>query len=398
MNASSRGAARHGLALAAALALPLLSWQLSTRVWSFPEPAPFRGPSLYNPYRGALFAPGDLRRSNFHAHTRSWAGLTDGRRVTAEELRSGYRRLGYDVAQISDYMSIRPSGEGPGPWIPTYEHGYGATKTHHLCIGASRVDWLEFPLFQTIHHKQTVIDSLRKSVRIVAVVHPHHWGYSLDDLRQLSGYALLEVASVLPGDATLFWDAALSSGHPVFALASDDSHGLEGGRGAGVCATFVDAPAADGEAIVASLAAGRAYAAKVDQEAGGTLAAKAARLRDLPRLSRFSVDGETIRVALSGPARTIRFVGQGGRELSRAVDAKEAAYRIVAEDTYVRTEIHFSGQTRLYLNPVFRYDGPDPLRGPESREIGLLSGLLRAAAALPWIALAGMLVRVRRRP
>ena len=158
MSPRPRPAGRRALLVLAAAALPLLSWQLLTRAYAFPEPAPFRGPSLYNPYRDADFSPGGWKRANFHAHSRAWGGLTGGRRVSVEDLREGYGRLGYDVAQVSDYMSIRPGGEGPGEWIPAYEHGYGATQAHQLCIGASRVDWFEFPLFQTTHHRQTVID------------------------------------------------------------------------------------------------------------------------------------------------------------------------------------------------------------------------------------------------
>ena len=397
MNPLARPAARWTYRIAGALLLPLLSWQLLTRVWVFPDPAPFRGSSLYNPYRDVPFATG-LARANFHAHTRSWGGATDGRRIAAGDLRKGYAGLGYDVAQISDYMTIRPAGEGAGAWIPTYEHGYGLTKTHQLCLGAPGVDWLDFPLFQTVHHKQTVIDRLRKSAKAVAVVHPEHWGgYSLDDFRALSGYQLVEVVSAFPGDAIQFWDAALSTGHPVFAVANDDSHGLEGSPGAGACATYVAAPASDGHAIVEALLAGRAYAARVDPEAGETLAAKAARFLDLPRLSGFSVDGETVRVALSGPARSIRFVGQGGRELGRTLDAAEASYLVAPGDRYVRAEVDFAGKTRLYLNPVFRYSGTDPLRMREPRERPLASGLLRAAAVLPWIALAWLAAAARRR-
>lgn len=395
MNPRSRRAAGNVLRVAAALILPFLSWQLFTRAWTFPEPLPFRGPSLYNPYSGVAFAPGRFTMANFHAHTRAWGGLTDGRKVSSEELRKGYARLGYGVAAVSDYMRIRPAGEGPGAWIPAYEHGYGLTKSHQLCLGATRVDWLDFPIFQTIHHKQTVLDRLRRSSRAVALVHPQHWSsYSLEDFRFLTGYRLLEVASVHPRDATPFWDAALSAGHPVFAVADDDSRGL--GDDAGVSATFVDAPATDGEAIVAALLAGKAYGAKASHQKGESLEARGARLRELPRLSAFSVDGETVRVSLSSPAAAIRFIGQGGRELEKVVDATEAAYRLVPGDTYVRTEIDLAGEARLYLNPVFRTSGTEPLRDREARERPAWSALLRVSAVLPWIVLAGLLLRARR--
>jgi len=382
LNPPARKAARSVLRGVAAVALPLLSWHLFTRVWDFPEPAPFHGPSLYNPYGGADFGPGSFVRANFHAHARSWGGLTAGEGIAARELRKAYADLGYDVAQVSDYMAIRPRGEGAGAWIPTYEHGYGITKTHHLCIGASRVDWTEFPLFQTVHHKQTVIDRLGRSAEAVAVVHPHHWGYSLEDLRLLSGYQLLEVASSLPGDAAPSWDAALSAGHPVFLLADDDSHGLEDGERFGRCATLVGAPASDGAGIVAALGAGRAYGIKVSYEEGETPAARLARLRNLSRPAGFAVDGETIRVALTAPAPEIRFVGQGGRELGRAVEAARAEYRLAAGDSYVRTEIRFPGETRIYLNPVFRHSGTDPVGNRVPRERVWPTRLLRTAAIL----------------
>lgn len=374
------------------VALPLLSWHLCTRVWDFPAPSPFRGPSLYDPYRGADFGPGSFVRANFHAHARSWGGLTAGKGIETRELRDAYARLGYDVAQVSDYMAIRLRGEGPGAWIPAYEHGYGVTKTHHLCLGASRVDWAEFPLFQTVQHKQTVLDRLRRSAEAVAIVHPHHWGYSLEDLRLLSGYHLLEVASSLPGDATPYWDAALSAGHPAFLLADDDSHGLEDAERFGRCVTFVGAPASDGAAILAALKAGRAWGVKLSHEAGETPETRIARLRDLPRPVAFSVDGGLLRVALSAPAPDIRFVGQGGKVLGSAVGAASAEYRIAEDDTYVRVEVRFGGETRIYLNPVFRYAGEDPTRNPVPPERVSLSRLLRIAAFLPLLTLAWLLL------
>ena len=367
------------------------SSQLLTRVYRFPEPVPFSGPRVYNPYENADFSPGGWKKANFHGHSRSWLGLTAGRGISPEAYRQGYLRLGYDIFQISDYMAIRPAGDPSHPshpYVPCYEHGYGLTKSHQLCIGASRVDWLEFPLFQTLHHKQTVLDRLRRSSDLVAIAHPlFGGGYRAEDFRYLDGYDLVEILNdqYFSGPA---WDSALSSGHAKFLVAGDDLHELGRMFEIGVCSTFVNARRADRAGIVAALRSGNAYGVDLPAIPGDDLDLKAARLRDLPRLAGFALSGDTLRVVLSGAAARFRFVGQGGRELKAAPGGLEASYTMGPDDTYVRTEILFGGGAKIYLNPVFRYSGDDPLRPRMPEERPWASALLKAALALAWLAAA----------
>jgi hypothetical protein len=76
--------------------------------------------------------------------------------------------------------------------FPEYEQGWNVQKAHRPAIGGD--------------------------------AHPALLGgHSTADLRQLSGYDGLEVLNHRVPPATTQWDAALSSGRAVWAMANDDS-------------------------------------------------------------------------------------------------------------------------------------------------------------------------------
>src|SRR5262249_39513613 len=77
--APPRGATRGRVALSVLAALLLLPY-LWVPVYNFPDPRPFSGPRLYNPYE-AIAEP--WRRVNLHAHARAWMGITNGRQSEA---------------------------------------------------------------------------------------------------------------------------------------------------------------------------------------------------------------------------------------------------------------------------------------------------------------------------
>jgi hypothetical protein len=45
-------------------------------VYNFPNTAPFSGDKIFNPYQNVS---GKTVKANFHAHSKAWAGLTNGR-------------------------------------------------------------------------------------------------------------------------------------------------------------------------------------------------------------------------------------------------------------------------------------------------------------------------------
>lgn len=325
------------VALAIVIALPYGYAPL----YEFPDPRPFAGPAFLNPYAGLR---GTWQRANLHAHGRQWGGLTNGHQPGTEIVRT-YRAMGYSVAGVSDYQRIA-AFEGV-PTLPLYEHGYNITKRHQLAIGARRVDWFDFPLWQSLSHRQLVIDRVGRTADLVALNHPpSRDAYSPDDLRRLSGYQLLEVVNGPHRDEEP-WDAALSSGHAVWALANDDTHDLTDSGRSAVAWNMIDAPSASTADIVDALRAGRTYA--VSRTSGSASAVGTV-------LQGVEFSDATLLVTCAGDPSTFAFVGQNGVVRKTVTDATSAAYTFATDDTYIRTVIQ-SPSAIMYLNPVLRYDG-----------------------------------------
>ncbi|HUK34670.1 MAG TPA: hypothetical protein VLV86_12195, partial [Vicinamibacterales bacterium] len=184
-------------------------------VYRFPVSQRFAGPSLWNPYARLS---GTWQRANLHAHGVAWGGVTNGKQNDNDVVRA-YKQHGYAVAGVSNYGSI--AALHGVDTIPLYEHGYNIPKIHQLGIGARSVVWLDFPLWQTLDQKQYIIDCIGAAADLVSVNHPNT-GYTDDDMRNLTGYQLMEVVNG-PFPVEDLWDTALSSGHVVWALGNDDA-------------------------------------------------------------------------------------------------------------------------------------------------------------------------------
>ena len=335
----------------------------SAPVYDFPTPQPFYGEKIHNPYQG--MDPGNWKKANFHFHLRAWGGITSGRGNTPGKFWKTYKKLGYDVPCVSDYMRINTFNKDSLFYIPAYEHGFGIWKKHHLLLGAKKVLWMDYSVFQNLNHKQHLLNLLRGQNEIVAIAHPD-WenGFSLNDLKYLSNYDLLEVLDANWRSVPL-WDAALSSGHPVFIVSDDDAHNLRDPYQIGRCCTFVNSPVLNARDILAALRKGLAFGAEIYMATGETFDEKAIRAREIPVLRSVEVRNDTLWVSTDKQAKSIEFIGQDGRLLKEMDSASSGWYKIRPEDPYVRPEIRFfnnSGGTGtiFYLNPVFRYRGKIP--------------------------------------
>ena len=198
---------------------------LITPRYQFSVGRPFHGEVLYNPYQD--MKPEQWKQYNFHCHSRKYLGITNGRLSKEENIDSIYRILGYDHYGISDYLHINPHGSDRPGYIPGYEHGYGfIRKTHQLCIGAESVVFMDYPFMQSLDMKQHMLNVLQKHSRFAVPAHASYTnGYKVSDMRYLSGYRLLEIGNPY-GTAYEHWDAALSTGHRVYAIGDDDSHNV----------------------------------------------------------------------------------------------------------------------------------------------------------------------------
>jgi hypothetical protein len=305
-------------------------------VYRFPPPRTFRGSALWNPY---AHLTGIWQRANLHAHGHAWSGLTNGIQ-TDDEVVQAYRQRGYSVAGVSDYQWI--AAQHGVPTIPLYEHGYNISKEHQLAIGARQVEWLDFPLWTWLNQKQFILNRVARTADLVAINHPGT-AYTEDDLRDLTGYHLMEVVNGPFGFEEL-WDAALSSGHVIWALANDDIHDLTNLRRLAVAWNMIDSPSPGLSDIVSALRDGRTYAVSLVGE------------KIDAALTGVDVRDSTLTVSSAGVPATFVFIGQDGTVRKTADQVMHATYAIEARDTYIRTVIRTPNMV-MYVNPIVRYDG-----------------------------------------
>lgn len=323
--------------------------------YSFPEPQPFRGKYIYNPYHN--IDKTKWEKANFHAHTMKFLDPAKKIARSAIILDSTYRSLGYNIIGISDYQSVN-NFEIKNKWfIPEYEHGYQYYKNHQLVLNAKKINWLDYPFRQTLENKQFVIDQLKKDTAVlIAIVHPgYRKALSNHDFKYLSNYNCLEIANH-ERLFNEFYDTVLSNGHPVFVMADDDSHKLNDIKEVGISFNLINAdPVRD--SVLKALRTGRSVAVKFNVSPYKTSEEKRAALAKLPEISNIIFKSDTLSVILNQPVKTIRFISQGGYEKVLISDSSKGSCIFGPQDTYIRTEIECYDGTIYFLNPLFRWDG-----------------------------------------
>ncbi len=348
---------------------------LISPVYIFPEPRPFSGEKLFNPYEG--IDSNHWRKGNFQIQSEGWMGITDGRKNTNDAIDSVYGLLAYDIIPTSDYQKINRHGEDRATYIPVYEHGYGIFKNHHVMIGAKKVTWTDYPIFQLMHHKQHMVNILRPTAELVFIAHPKlRLGWAPEDFTWLTNYDGIEVLNGYR-ESIEHWDAALSAGKNARILADDDAHDISNINEVGRYSTMIYSPVLTGDSVVAAMKAGKAFGASIYRVWGEPMDEKIEKALNLPKLSNVSLKGDTLIVAVNKMAEKFKFIGQGGALLDSSMNASEARYIIRESDSYVRTEIHFPNRTAYYLNPVIRYDGGDPWKHEFAKVDALRTWLLR---------------------
>ncbi len=312
-------------------------------VYNFQEPTPFSGPNWFNPYKS--LAP-NWYKANFQVQSNVWAGTTDGKDAT-DAIYNKYKELGYDIITISDYQKINRFKNINTNVLPVYEHGYNAYKRHHVMIGAEKVEWRDYLLWQSHSNMQNMINILRPQTPFLLLAHPRlRNSITPENARILSNYDALEVLNHYRNSSNV-WDAALSAGKRAWLIGDDDSHKISDPNQTGVIWTMINAPDKSNKEILSALKSGHMY---------GVVGRNA---ENKNFLSAVSINGDTLKITCTDTADAIRFIGQNGIEKQVTENIKQASYLLKPDDTYIRTEI-LNGKTRMYLNPVYRYDSsPD---------------------------------------
>ena len=407
----------------------LLVPYLISPIYNFSEPKQFSGQGYYNPYQQMVSA---WQVSNFHAHSKSWGGLTDGKNTHIDSIFKVYQKMGYSHIGISNYQGITPlkavrhCGLDPqspcclqgipafagmtGKWqgiphqvrndelpfisIPTYEHGFNIKKRHHLCLGTDKVSWLDFFFCQTLSHKQFVLNNLKPTADFLTIAHPK-FSNSFDetDFTYLSNYDAIEVLNHYRTSVT-HWDSALSSGYYAVLLANDDMHKLDKMDEIGANFTVINTNSLTRYAMIQALKVGRHYGVQARLKPDENYAVKTERIANLVRPYKIEMKGDTLVLQLNTDVFVVRFVGQGGRVKDSVTQTKSAQYVFCQTDTYIRIEIEDTDGNLYLFNPIVRTDSQfviNPIRAEINickttfKRIFIVSVLFLTAFGIYWI-------------
>ena len=353
-------------------------------VYDFQQGKPFAGDYIYNPYDGIDSV--SWRKANFHAHQREKPACD----YTVDQFVEAYRLSGYDIIGLTDHNYINLERSERQGFIPGYEHGYGINRHHHCVLGAEETWKFDFPVMLTQSQAQFIVNKLRPQGAALVLNHPGELRIVDHNLyTRLRGYDFIELnPERKPGIASPdIWDQALSVGIYSSLIADDDAHTItDRNRWFQRSFTMVNTPTYAPSDIIGSLKKGRAYGVYIPNELNMSSDHHPA----FPHVTGISFRGDTISVAVSEPAASVRFIGQGGATLAQFDGGDKgisgADYLFSHDDTFVRTEITFPDGIIFFLNPFVRTpDGAMPqndFNGSVNYPLTILSALGWAAAAV----------------
>lgn len=304
---------------------------------------------------------GELRwfRGNTHTHTVN----SDGDSAPDAVVR-WYKEHGYQFLVITDHDMVTP--------VEALNALFAAPENFLVLQGEEVTDrFAGAPLhLNAIAPKEVVKveggasvgETLARNARairaaggIAQVNHPN-FGWALDaEALAAADAKLFELHNAHPlvnnrgggGSPSMeeLWDAVLSTGRVIYAVASDDMHHLRCGA-TGECVPpgrawiMVRARQLTPEALVAALEGGDFYASN------GV------------RVANYEADARGIRIALpenaarSAPRYRTFFIGKGGVVLKRD-DGLRPAYEFRGDELYVRARIESSAGATAWTQPVF---------------------------------------------
>ncbi len=347
-----------------------LFWPI--RCYHYEPPRPFSGEKWYNPFQSDTIL---WSRANFHIHSRTWGGLTQGKNTPAA-IDSAYRALGFAYYAISDYQRVNPASP-----IPVYEHGWGLRKYHQLLFDPKSILWWDFPWPFHRDIYQSVLTHLSPTTPLIAIAHPYFRPYHTcpsEIFRYLGGYHAIEVLNRY-GDSFSAWDSALSAGHYATILANDNVHEVHNPHQISTRWTEIALPPeATLTQVIQAILKGQTVGYK-------NIYAVPIAAHDYPTFRKIQIIGDTLFVVASEKVDSLRVIGQGGTIRATFFQTDRFTYPIREEDTYLRVEMH-TARVEAYTSPLCR--GGEPTRRPLPREDQLRTWLWRVlllAGAMGWL-------------
>ena len=387
-----------GIILFALTATVLLS---ISPIYRFEEPKPFSGPDIFNPYESLDTAIG-WKRANFHTHTKV-KGLFNECAFWPAQVDSAYREFGYDIVTFSNHNALTQHPYDPSLQVNVYEHGYNLFKYHKLVFGCSKVNRFDniFPLLTS--QKQFQLDLLGRDADFIQMNHPFRTIHTTrSSMELLTGYRITELDSGVSTEQE-YWDWSLSAGHYTFALANDDLHHPDFSDCIARRCNMMNCNGATYGELKETLLGGAYYCMRIPDFGNGDWTEKYRGNAHLPVITDIGMDGDTIFIVLSEPARYIKVTGQNHTTLDSIPAASSMRYAMKPGDTYARMTAFFENGTVIYTNPFARYDAsvtdtpytepPHPVNIP----LTILFNLAVLALAYGCFRLMISVVRPRRR-
>ena len=332
-------------------------------IYDFPDPTPFSGPDIFNPYRD-IDTANCWKKSNFHTHTRV-DGILNECRYWPRDVYKVYERLGYDIVSFSNHNELTQHPFDAALQINVYEHGYNIFKFHKLVFGSRRVNYFDNLLPLLPSQMQMQFDMLGKEGDVIQFNHPLHTiSATKGAMRKLSGYDIMELDCEWSTECD-YWDWALSAGHYSFGLAGDDLHNPDDTHRVAKRCSFICSPSAAYAHVRDALLGGCYYSMRVPDYGDGDWEVKTASNHAMPSVKDIGVSGDTVYISLSQVADSIKVFGQDHEMLSLVADSDYAAYVMKSNDAYARFTVYFPAGEVLFTNPFARYDAalaPSPVR------------------------------------
>ncbi|HEX8617206.1 MAG TPA: CehA/McbA family metallohydrolase [Thermoanaerobaculia bacterium] len=285
-------------------------------------------------------------KGNLHTHTSESDGDS-----SPETVARWYAEHGYDFLVITDHDEITKIAKAPLllidgeevtdrlPKRPLHVNAIGLTRVVTPQGGANVVEVL-----------QRNLDAVRAAGGLALVNHPNFgWAFAAEELLQLNGTWMLEIASGHPfvnaqGPPSVesMWDQLLTANKRVWGVAVDDMHHLAKPLDTesvppGRAWVWVRAETRDAKSILAALRSGDFYASMG------------------PELEEYTATAASITLKVReryGARYRVQFIGREGR-LLQETQGLTAAYAIRGDEGYVRAKVIDSNGKAAWTQPLF---------------------------------------------